>query len=186
MDRDLVLRAQAGDQGAFSMLAESIVDRLLAVARGVLGDAHLAEDATQQALLSIWRELPKLREPDTFGAWSYRVLVNACYSEARRAKRWRASGITDMASEPATHGGYGEVLDRDEIERVFEGLSMDHRAAIVMHHYLGMTLPQISRALDIPEGTVRSRLFHAMRKLRDAMGDADRSLSLGRDQEAST
>ena len=77
MDRDLVLRAQAGDQGAFSMLAETVADRLLAVARGVLGDAHLAEDATQQALLSIWRALPKLREPDTFGAWSYRVLVDS-------------------------------------------------------------------------------------------------------------
>ena len=186
MDRDLVLRAQAGDQGAFSMLAETIVDGLVAVARGVLGDAHLAEDATQQALLSIWRELPKLREPDTFGAWSYRVLVNSCYSEARRAKRWRTSGVSDMSREPSTHGGYAEVHDRDEIERVFEGLSMDHRAAVVMHHYLGMTLPQVALALDIPEGTVRSRLYHAMRKLREAMKDADPSLSLGRDPEAST
>ena len=186
MDRDLVLRAQAGDQGAFSLLAETVVDRLLAVARGVLGDAHLAEDATQQALLSIWRELPKLREPDTFGAWSYRVLVNCCYSEARRSKRWRASDITDMTREPATLGGYAEVHDRDEIERVFQGLSMDHRAAVVMHHYVGLTLPEIALALDIPEGTVRSRLYHAMRKLREAMGDADPSLSLGRGPEAST
>lgn len=72
MEHELVTRAQHGAQGAFAVMAESIVKRLLTVARGVLGDAHLAEDATQVALLSIWRDLSKLRDVASFEAWSDR------------------------------------------------------------------------------------------------------------------
>ena len=77
MDTDLVVRAQRGDKGAFAGLASGIVDRYLAVARRILRDHNLAEDATQQALLSIWQDLPQLRDPVNFESWSYRLLVRA-------------------------------------------------------------------------------------------------------------
>ena len=79
MDTDLVIRAQRGDKEAYAILAAEIADRFLAVARRILRDLDLAEDATQQALLTIWQDLPQLRDPDRFEAWSYRLLVHACY-----------------------------------------------------------------------------------------------------------
>ena len=88
MDTDLVLRAQRGDKQAYAELAVAVGDRFLAVARRILRDLSLAEDATQQALLSIWQDLPQLRDPARFEAWSYRVLVNACYAQARTERRW--------------------------------------------------------------------------------------------------
>ena len=84
MDTDLVTRAQHGDEEAFASLAVAAGDRLHAVAHRILRDIDLAEDATQQALLAIWRDLPQLRDPARFDAWSYRLLVRACYAEGRR------------------------------------------------------------------------------------------------------
>ena len=89
MDSDLVIRAQHGDEEAFASLAVACGDRLHAIAHRILRDVDLAEDATQQTLLAIWRNLPKLRDPARFEAWSYRLLVNACYDEGRRSRAWR-------------------------------------------------------------------------------------------------
>ena len=166
MDTELVVRAQDGDQEAFAELADASLDRFLAMAQGILGDTQLAEDATQQALLSIWRHLPSLRQPERFGAWSYRLVINACYSEVRRSRRWMPDMTAQLTSEPAAADEFGPVHDRDELERAFRDLSLDHRAVLVLHHCLGLTLPEVAESLDIPEGTVRSRLYHAMKKLR--------------------
>ena len=83
MDTDLVIRAQGGDQEAFADLVYAIADRFLAVSHRILSDIGLAEDATQQALLGVWQHLPKLRDPARFDAWSYRLLVRACFAEGR-------------------------------------------------------------------------------------------------------
>ena len=88
MDTDLVKLAQNGDKGAFTTLAAARADRFLAASHRILRDFSLAEDATQQALLSIWRDLPQLRDPARFDAWSYRLLVRACYAEASQTRRW--------------------------------------------------------------------------------------------------
>src|SRR5262245_66330480 len=88
MDLELVIRAQRGDEEAFASLAVASGDRLHAVAHRILRDIDLAEDATQQALIALWQDLPQLRDPARFDAWSYRLLVNACYSEGRRQRRW--------------------------------------------------------------------------------------------------
>src|SRR5687768_13025965 len=87
MGRDLVSRAMAGDHGAFSELARASIGRLYAAARLILRDDQRAEDATQEALVAAWRDLSALRDPDRFDAWLYRLLVRACYKEARRGKR---------------------------------------------------------------------------------------------------
>jgi RNA polymerase sigma-70 factor (ECF subfamily) len=169
MDTELVVRAQHGDREAFAELAGRSLDRFLAVAQGVLGDTQLAEDATQQALLSIWRHLPSLREAECFEGWSYRLVVNACYSEVRRSRRWMPDMIAPLSFEPVAADELASVHDRDELEHAFRDLSVDHRAVLVLHHCLGLTLPEVARSLDIPVGRVRSRLYHAMKKLRAAL-----------------
>ena len=171
MDTELVIRAQRGDEGAFTSLAVAVGDRLHAVAHRILRDTDLAEDATQQALLNVWRDLPQLRDPARFDAWSYRLLVRACYAEARRTRS--ASNLRLLpAREPMGADGTSMVIDRDQLERGFRRLSIDHRAVVVLHHYLDLPLSEVAEALGIPEGTVRSRLHYAMRGLRAAL-DAD-------------
>ena len=172
MDTDLVTRAQHGDEGAFASLAVACGDRLHAVAHRILRDTDLAEDATQQALLAIWQDLPQLRDPARFDAWSYRLLVRACYAEGRRTRRWTPNMRLLSSDEPRQADGTSAVVDRDQLERGFRRLSIDHRAVVVLHHYLDLSLDEVAETLGVPAGTVRSRLHHAMRGLRAAL-DAD-------------
>ena len=172
MDTELVVRAQQGDEGAFASLAVAAGDRLHAVAHRILRDIDLAEDATQQALMSIWRDLPQLRDPARFDAWSYRLLVRACYAEARRTRRWAPNLRLLPADEPMAADGTSSVVDRDQLERGFRRLSIDHRAVVVLHHYLDLPLEEVAETLGVPIGTVRSRIHYAMRGLRAAL-DAD-------------
>jgi RNA polymerase sigma-70 factor (ECF subfamily) len=172
MDSDLVIRAQHGDEEAFASLALAVGDRLHAVAQRILRDVDIAEDATQAALLAIWRDLPQLRDPDRFDGWAYRVVVRSCYAEGRRARGPTAMLRLLPTHEPAAADSSGAVIDRDQLERGFRRLSIDHRAVVVLHHYLDMPLDQVAEVLALPPGTVRSRLHHAMRALRAAL-DAD-------------
>ena len=169
MDPDLIGRAQHGDEEAFASLAVAAGDRLHAVAHRILRDTDLAEDATQQALLAIWRDLPQLRDPTRFDAWSYRLLVRACYTEGRRIRRWAPNVRLLPATEPKVADDLSSVVDRDQLERGFRRLSIDHRAVVVLHHYLDLPLDEVADVLGVPAGTVRSRLHHAMRGLRAAL-----------------
>jgi RNA polymerase sigma-70 factor, ECF subfamily len=172
MDTDLVTRAQHGDEEAFASLAVAVGDRLHAVAHRILRDLDLAEDATQQALLAIWRDLPQLRDPARFDAWSYRLLVRACYAEGRRTRHWTPNMRLLPSDEPMQVDGSSAVVDREQLERGFQRLSIDHRAVVVLHYYVDMPLDRVAETLGVPVGTVRSRLHHAMRGLRAAL-DAD-------------
>ena len=172
MVTDLVVRAQHGDRGAYALIATEIADRFLAVARRILRDLDLAEDATQQALLTIWRDLPQLRDPTRFDAWSYRLLVRACYAEASQTRRWTPNIRLLPADEPMAADALSIVVDRDQLDRGFRRLSLDHRTVVVLHHYLDLPLDEVAEALGVPEGTVASRLHYAMRALRSAL-DAD-------------
>ena len=172
MDTDLVVRAQRGDKGAYALIATETADRFLAVARRILRDLDLAEDATQQALLAIWQDLPQLRDPGRFEAWSYRLLVHACYTQGRKERRWAPNLRLLPIDEPVSDGDLSSVIDRDQLERGFRRLSIDQRAVVVLHHYLDLPLDRVAEILGIPAGTAHSRLHHAMRGLRAAL-DAD-------------
>jgi RNA polymerase sigma-70 factor, ECF subfamily len=175
MDTDLVVRAQRGDKGAYALVATEIADRFLAVARRILRDMDLAEDATQQALLAIWQDLPQLRDPARFDAWSYRLLVRACYAEGRKVRRWAPNLRLLPEDVPAALDDLSSVIDRDQLERGFRRLSIEHRAVVVLHHYLDLPLDRVADVLGIPVGTAHSQLHYAMRGLRAAL-DADSRL----------
>jgi RNA polymerase sigma-70 factor, ECF subfamily len=172
METELVTRAQRGDQAAFAEIASTTYGRLHSLAFGILRDRSLAEDATQQAMLEAWRNLPKLREPARFEAWTYRLTVNACYAESRRSMRWMPSMPIDASREPAAPDEIGPVADRELLERGFRQLSVDQRAVLVLRHVVGLPLEDVARALDIPPGTARSRLYRALQSMRASI-DAD-------------
>jgi len=177
MDRDLVRLAQSGDKGAFTSLAAALADRFLATSNRILRDLGLAEDATQAALLSIWRDLPQLRDPDRFEAWAYRLLVRACYAEAGRARRWTPNLRLLPTDEPTAADALSGVVDRDQLDRAFKRLSIDHRAVVVLHHYLDLPLDRVAEVLSIPVGTAASRLHYALKGLRAALDADARSVS---------
>jgi RNA polymerase sigma-70 factor (ECF subfamily) len=168
MDTDLVIRAQRGDRGAFGVLATEIAERFVVTARKILRDHDLADDATQRALVSVWRDLPQLREPERFDAWSYRLLVRACYAEARRERRW-SPDVGLRPDEPIARDGLHAVDDRDQLEAGFRRLSVNHRAVLVLHYYLDLPLDRVAEVCGIPVGTAHSRYHHAMRGLRAAL-----------------
>lgn len=178
MDLELVNKAQGGDRAAFAQLALAVGDRLHAVAYRMLRDVGLAEDASQQTLITAWQQLPKLRDPSAFEGWCYRLLVNACHREWRDRKRVLGDMSTPMPGvEPRAADELAPVHDRDLLERGFARLSMDHRIVVVLRYYQDMSISQIARSLGIREGTAKSRLYHAMRGLRagleaDARSDA--------------
>jgi RNA polymerase sigma-70 factor, ECF subfamily len=183
VQRALVDLAMAGDEEAFATLARSVGDRLLAVAYRILRDLGLAEDAVQQTLVTAWRELPRLRDRDRFDAWLNRLLVNACYAEARRARRWSAQ-IRVLPVDAAE--GADDILTvshRDQLDRGFRRLPPDQRAVFVFHHWLGLSLPEVAEQLGIPLGTAKSRLHYATATLR-AVLEADARSPLSSEQPA--
>jgi RNA polymerase sigma-70 factor (ECF subfamily) len=169
MDQDLVVQVQEGDQRAFEALATADYPRLYRVAYGVMGDHSSAEDVTQQALLDIWRDVRRLRDPSKYEGWSYRLLVRVCRAEAKQRPKWTSSDGLSPAAEPRTVDGYAVVADRDQLERGFRHLSMDHRVVIVLRFLLGMTPEEVADTLGISRWTAYSRLRAAVKAMRAAL-----------------
>jgi RNA polymerase sigma-70 factor (ECF subfamily) len=177
VDRDLVRLAQRGDRDAFAILARSSADRLFAIARRILRDVDRSEDAVQQTLVIAWRELPRLRDPDRFDGWLNRLVVHACYDEARRTRRWTAKLRTLSIDEATSPDDLIGVVERDRIDRALRRLAPEQRAVLVLRHYLGLDLAEIAETLGIPAGTARSRLHYAHRAMRAALDAVERTVA---------
>ena len=169
MRERLVERAREGDEIAFAALVDLDGGRCYAIAYRILRDVERAQDAVQQAFLLAWRELPRLRDPERFEVWLHRLVVNACYEEFRRYRRWSANVRALPADGPAGEDETIAIDDRDALERAFRRLTPEHRAVVVMHHHAGIPLASIAEVVGVPVGTVKSRLHYATRILRDAL-----------------
>jgi RNA polymerase sigma-70 factor (ECF subfamily) len=183
VDRGLVERAQGGDRDAYEALARQVAPRLYAVAFRVVRDPDRADDAVQQALISIWRELKGLRDPDRFQAWTYRLVIRACHADSRKPRRL---GVTLTPLPDELHGGQDAFLAidaRDELDRAFSALSHEHRVVLVLRHFVGLSNQEIADVIGVPYGTVASRLHHASDALRASL-DAGRRLPALRGQHA--
>ena len=152
----LVERARDGDDVAFAELVDLDGDLCYAIAYRILRDAERAQDAVQQAFLLAWREL-------------HRLLVNACYEELRRHRRWSARIRVMPVDGPSGPDPMVSVDDRDTLDRAFARLTPEHRAVFVLHHHAGHPLAEIADIVGIPVGTVKSRLHYATKTLREAI-----------------
>jgi len=160
-------RARAGDREAFDVVAASVVDRLYSIARLIVRDADLAEDAVQEALVRCWRDLPTLRDDTRFDAWIRRLLMNAITDEFRRAGR-RRTAVSLLRLEPAPDPA-DDVATREQLARGFQRLTLDHRKALVLRLYVGLSPEEIATTLGIPVGTAKSRLHYAIGAMRVAL-----------------
>jgi RNA polymerase sigma-70 factor, ECF subfamily len=166
VQRDLVERAQRGDREAFGLIVDASLGRLYNLAQLMLADGDLAQDAVQEALIQAWRDLRALRNPDRFDPWLHRILVRCVYraarGERRQVDRWQLVQ-TDVGSAPDPAR---ELANRDEIDRCFRRLKADHRAVLVVRHYLGLQDEEAADLLGVPPGTYKSRLHRASAALR--------------------
>jgi len=172
-DTDLVVRARTGDQDAFALLIAPRADRLLRTARAILGNEDEAHDATQNALVSGWVNLPRLRDTAKFDAWLIRVLRNECHEALRRRRRSREIDLAEIETGGGgpleSHDASGSSLDTAAVQAAFGRLSVDERTILLLHHLHGLPLKEVARQLAIPVGTAKSRLWSARRALEQAL-----------------
>jgi RNA polymerase sigma-70 factor (ECF subfamily) len=175
VDRELVIRAQAGDADAFTSLVASAVDGLYSTSRLILRRDDEAEDAVQDALLRAWLGIRGLRDPDRFEAWLRRLTVHSCYRTASRGRSRRVVEVAPIdVGEPSVPDRAENLAARDQLERGFRRLPVDQRAVLVVHHFLDLSDADASDMLGIPIGTMKSRLHRATAALRAALDADDR------------
>ena len=161
-EQGLVAAAQAGDQRALDQLLRLHYDRVYAVCRRLAGNEADALDATQEALLAIVRGLPRFDGRAAFSTWAYRVATNACLDELRRRSRRPAPGldeeVLDTPARATTADGTDVVPDRLAIDAALARLPEEFRVAVVLRDLCDLDYAEIADALQIPPGTVRSRI----------------------------
>lgn len=179
-DGALVRRAQRGDAAAFERLVDTRIDRCYRLAWSILSNDADAADATQDALVSAWRQLPRLRDPATFDGWLNRIVANAALMARRHRVRLR-----EVPARPAYSGdetpqpelrqdtqrrtAMDEFVDNDAIARAFDRLRPKDRMILVLHHVEERPVAEIARSLGIPVGTAKWRLHAARTALEKAM-----------------
>ena len=176
-DRELLSRAAAGDADAFDVLIRSRLDRLYRMAMAITRSDPDARDATQDACVLAWRELPRLREPGSFDAWLSQILVNAARGVVRRTGRTRIrelsvdlpAGESPRPVEPSVPAESDAFADGDAIRRAFQRLDGTTRTLLVLHYVEGQPLAAIARSTGSPLGTVKWRLSNARRALEKAL-----------------
>ena len=165
LDAYLAASARTGDARAFGLLFKRWNGRFLAHAWRLLGDAEAAKDAVQDGWAEIVRGLPRLGEPGAFPAWSYRIVSRRCAKAIGRlvARRRLEAAV---AAEPHTAE---TAPDTERLRKAIAALPAELRAAIALYHLEDMSVAEVAVALDVPAGTVKTRLMHARRKLRAAL-----------------
>lgn len=172
----LVERARRGDHQAFATLVDGRLTTTFRTALAILGNEADARDATQEIFLRAWRNLPELRDPDRFGAWFGRIVVNTCRTAIRGRRRRivreiSVGALPDEGAQIAAPGSPhdGRIADVDLIARALDRLSVADRTILALHHFEHLPLDEIGTRLGVPSKTVKSRLFTARRSLEHAL-----------------
>ncbi len=169
----LVLRAQAGDRGALDPLFRLWNTRLTRHAARQVG-ADMASDAVQNAWVGIVRNLGSLADPARFGPWAYRMVSNKAADQVRKARRdrrltRRAAERARSAAEPVNRRDASDDPEMVALRRAIRDLPDTHRTVLTLHYVDGLSTHEIGRALGVPPGTVKSRLFNARRLVRERL-----------------
>jgi len=169
MDPDelLVRRAQRGERFAFEKLVERHEQRLYTLAARVLGSREEAADAVQDALVRAWLALPKFRGDARFSTWLYRITVNAAHDA--RAKR-RAPPVEEPPDPVDPRDRFAERELSGELQRALDALDESYRVAVVLYDVLGCSYAEIAELTEVPEGTVKSRIFRGRSELAERLG----------------
>ena len=159
---------------AFLHLADDRLDASYRLARAILRDPAEAEDATHDALVQAWRKWSTLRDPSRFDQWFDRILVNTCRDRLRSARRQPRDISDEVVVDLATEDPFARSDLHDTLTAGLAALPSEQRVVIALRYYRDLPLDEIARVLDIPVGTVNSRLHYALRRLHTAIDAVDR------------
>lgn len=173
-DEQLMLRLKEGDKKAFTALVDRYRDRIVSYAYRMVGSSELAQDVAQEAFVRVYKSAGTFRDDGRFSPWLYKIASNVCLSE--RSKRAKEALNVDYDTLEDTHESGDDVegqvmtaMTSEQLSRGMAKLTAQHKTVLVMHVYQGLTYVEIGESLGIPTGTVKSRLFYAIRKLRDVI-----------------
>ena len=171
-EKDLICRAARGDAEAFRQLVEAYQTPAYRLAARMCGPDS-AEDVTQEAFLAAWRALPEFRGDCRFSTWLYRLVSNAAIDCLRREKKHRDTGDVDDLELPDGGPSPQEQAERsdtrDAVRRALDRLSPEHRPVLLLRFLQELDYGEIARALNVSEGTVKSRINRAKSKLREVL-----------------
>jgi len=165
LDGYLTAAAQAGDRKAWRVLAARWSPRLSAFAWRLLGDREGVEDVVQDAWLEIVKDLSRLRAPEAFPAFAFRIVQRRCAKEIGRRQRGRRLSDAVSQQPPSAAADPDQALDADRVLQVMRTLPAHQHAALWLFHIQGLSVAEIAAVLDVPTGTVKTRLMHARRKI---------------------
>jgi RNA polymerase sigma-70 factor, ECF subfamily len=172
-EAELLTRVVSGDREAFDAVMRNHQDRVFSVCLRILGDREKALDATQDTFLTVFRKAGQFQGRSAVGTWIYRITVNTCYDQLRRAQRRPSESLPDHLdpSDPAAEEAMESAALRPEIEVALAQLPGDFRNAVVLSDLEGMSLPEVAEILGVPIGTVKSRVFRGRRLLAKHLGN---------------
>lgn len=183
-DAALAGAAAAGDRRALDTLLERHLDRVHAICRRVVGDPDDALDATQEALIAIARGIGRFDGRSAFSTWCYRVATNAALDELRR--RGRRPRPTDAVDESPVGSAEGSVDARLDVDRALAEIPEEFRVAVVLRDLVDLDYPEIADVLDVPIGTVKSRIARGRAALRATIARHDPGNRTAPDQRPRT
>lgn len=172
-DIDLLDRFIAGDQDAFNQLMRAHEDRVFAIALRMMRNRDAALDATQETFLTLYRKADRFHRKSAFSTWLYRVTINTCYDQLRKQKRRQADALPE-ANDPVDPHSADEVAAaelRPDLAAALATLPDDFRTAVVLSDFEGNSLETVAEILEVPVGTVKSRLFRGRRLLAQKLGN---------------
>lgn len=174
-ERFLVERIQSGDLQAFEKLMDAYETRVYRLALRFTGNVADAEDVTQEIFHGIYRSIGRFRGNSALGTWIYRVAMNHCLEFRRKRKldvvpydEELALVTSSWRHDPVQSAGRQELSE--QVEAAINSLSPLHRDVVVLHELQGLTYQEVAATLNVPVGTVKSRLSNAFRRLREQLG----------------
>jgi RNA polymerase sigma-70 factor (ECF subfamily) len=172
-EAELLARVVNGDHDAFTALMRAHEDRVFSVCLRIMGDRERALDATQETFLTIFRKAGQFQGKSALGTWIYRIAVNRCYDELRKAKRERTDPLHDYVdpADPAADDELAAAGLRPGLRSALLSLPAEFRAAVVLSDIEGLSVAEAAEALGVPEGTVKSRVFRGRRMLAVRLGN---------------
>ena len=172
-EAELLTRVVSGDREAFDAVMRNHENRVFSVCLRILGDREKALDATQETFLTVFRKAGQFQGRSAVGTWIYRIAVNTCYDQLRRAQRRPYESLPDHVdpSDPSAEEAIESAALRPEIEAALAQLPADFRNAVILSDLEGLSLPEAAEILGIPIGTVKSRVFRGRRLLAQHLGN---------------
>lgn len=172
-DIALLKRFLDGDVNAFDELVRAHEDRVFGICLRMMSDREAALDAVQETFVTVFRKADRYQAQAAFSTWLYRVAVNTCYDQLRKAKRRRTDPLPETTDPPdaRSEDELNAVELRPEIESALLAIPVEFRSAVVLVDLQGLALDQAAKILDVPVGTVKSRVFRGRKQLAKSLGN---------------